>query len=389
MNKSYKNISLSIKHVKALNDFFGNSTNYNIPSEQNELDIYRENSTKLIKAFSDIDLFAQLYNQKDRQMILADIIEYIFLGRGFYAIDTRRQNISNKEKFIKGLLHFVNLLMCYESITVNIKRRNKFLNFLAARLPVIKTENGFTELKKCRNAVGIPKSTASKKINEYFDKLLPKTAGGLWHELLVYLFVIRNDLGYILPLLLHQRIFSKEDHLVPPDFLIITKDKRIYGIEVGFKKEIQSGSFSLKTAIPTAMIDTTNSRNSDRCPICKKWINICPYAIKKFSDFSQDISRKEIKCLKECDIYGKDQILNGRCPYCKYSRGKARTLSHTHHRFADNKHYHYSCVLANIARGKRNKIVAAKDNAAIKTHIPYYSGLEELFENDTITRSKN
>jgi hypothetical protein len=379
VNKSYKNLSLSIEHVKALNDFFRNSANYVIPNEQSELNIYSENLKNLIKAFSEIDLFSQLYNQKDRQMILADIIEYIFLGRGFYAIGTRRQNISNKENFVRGLLHFVNLLMCYESITVNIERRNKFLDFLSTRLPDINMEEGFAELKQCRSAVGIPSSKASMKINNYFDKLLPKTAGGLWHELLVYVFVIRNNLGYILPLLLHQKIYSKNDHLVPPDFLLMTKDKRIYGIEVGIKKEIQSGSFSLKTAIPTATIDTINSRNSDRCPICKKWINFCPYVIDKFTDFNSDISKAEVRCLTECDKYTKDEILKGNCKYSKYSRNRATTLEHTHHKYSDGKHYHYSCVLSKVNRKKKKQIIEAQDSVAIKTHIPYYSGLEELF----------
>jgi hypothetical protein len=383
MNELFKNLNTSIQHIKALNDFFSDENNY-IPSEEIDFRIYNENSADLITSFSDIGLFEQLYNQNDRQMILADIIEYIFLGRGFYAIGTRRQNIAKKEKFAKGLLHFVNLLMCYESITVNVNRRNRFLDFLSIQLQNISAEQGFTELRNYSDAVGIPGSTANDKINRYFDKLLPKTAGGLWHELLVYIFVIRNDLGYILPLLLHQKIYSKDDHLVPPDFLIITKDKRIYGIEVGIKKEIQSGSFSLKTAVPTATIDTINSRNSDRCPICKKWINICPYAINKFSDFSQNISKVEIKCLRECNIYSRDQILTGQCPYCKYSRGMARTLPHTNHQFSDNKHYHYGCVLSSVAVEIREGIIAAEDNTAIKTHIPYYSGLEELFKNDTI-----
>lgn len=384
MDKSFKNLNTSAKHLKALHDFFKKPTHYTNQNEKAEFNIYNENVKHLTKAFSAIGLFDQLYNQKDRQMILADLIEYIFLGRGFYAMGSKRQDVSNKEQFIKGLLHFVNLLMCYESLTVNIRRRNSFLDFLAARLPLLKSEDGFRDLRKCRMEVGIPKSNASKEINNYFDKMLPKTAGGLWHELLVYIFVIRHDLGYILPLLLHQRIFSKNDHLVPPDFFLITKDKRIYGIEVGFKKEIQSGSFSLKTAIPTAMIDTENSRNSDRCPICKKWINICPYAINKFSDFNQNFSKVEIKCLRECNIYRRDQILNGQCPYCKYSRGKARTLSHTQHQFSDNKHYHYGCVLSSVTGKVKDKIIAAGDNVAIKTHFPYYSGLEELFKNDTI-----
>jgi len=379
MKQFFKKLELSVKHLKALNDFFANAKNYQIPEEQDDLNIYQSNLAALVNDFSGINVFEQLYNQKDRQMILADLFEYILLGRGFYAIGTRKQNISNKQQFVKGILHFTNLLMCFESITVNTARRNLLLDFLAKRINSIKEEAGFNELRNYADEVGMPNSGESKVISSYFDKLLPKTAGGLWHELLVYIFVIRNNLGFILPLLLHQKLYSKDDHIVPPDFLILTKDKRVYGIEVGIKKEIQSGSFSLKTAIPTATIDTINSRNSDRCPICKKWINFCPFVIEKFADFNSDISRIEVKCLTECNKYNKVEILNGSCKYSKYSRGRAATLTHTHNHYSDNKHYHYSCVLSNVSPVKRNEIIAAEDKVAIKTHIPYYSGLEELF----------
>lgn len=379
MDQFFEKLELSVKHLKALNDFFANSENYQIPEEQDDLNIYQSNLTALVNDFSGINVFDQLYNQKERQMILADLFEYILLGRGFYAIGTRRQNISNKQNFIKGILHFTNLLMCFESITVNTARRNLLLDFLAERINSIGEENGFRELRNYADEVGMPDSGESKAISSYFDKLLPKTAGGLWHELLVYIFVIRNNIGFILPLLLHQKIYSKDDHLVPPDFLILTKDKRVYGIEVGIKKEIQSGSFSLKTAIPTATIDTINSRNSDRCPICKKWINFCPYVIEKFADFNSDISKVEVRCLTECNKYTREDILTGTCKYSKYSRNRAATLEHTHHNYSDNKHYHYSCVLSNLSEEKKNEIIRAQDTVAIKTHIPYYSGLEGLF----------
>ena len=58
------------------------------------------------------------------------LIEYILLGRGFYAIGSRRNNTALKGLFIKGVLHLVNLLMTYESITVNTERRNLFLDSL-------------------------------------------------------------------------------------------------------------------------------------------------------------------------------------------------------------------------------------------------------------------
>jgi hypothetical protein len=189
-------------------------------------------------------VFGQLYNQKDRTDDFSRPFEYILLGRGFYAIGTKKKNISNKQQFVKGILHFTNLLMCYESITVNTDRRNLLLDYLTGKISSIKNESGYTELRNYIGSVGMPESKASKTINSYFDKLLPKTAGGLWHELIVYIFIIRYNLGFILPLLLHQKIYSKDDHLVPPDFLLLTKIKEYMVLKLGIKKEIQSGSFS-------------------------------------------------------------------------------------------------------------------------------------------------
>lgn len=378
METGYENIIKSIDHLKTLHELFSNQENYNLPNEQSDFNIYQENLQGLLSAFGQINLYDQLYNQHDRQMILADIIEYILLGRGFYSIGSRKDNFQSKGSFIKGILHFVNLLMCYESITVNVNRRNLYLDKLVENVPEIIDEELYESLRNYEEPIGIPDSSASEQLSKYFDKLLPKTAGGLWHELLVYIFVLRNNLGYMIPLLLHQKIYSLKDHLVPPDFLIITFDKRIYGIEVGRKKEILSGSFSLKTAIPTATIDTINSRNSDRCPACRKWIGLCPFVIENYSNIGVEIKNIKVSCIQDCTKYSKPEIVSGKCKYSKYSRKKAKTLTHTHHDYADEKHYHYQCVLEGVDENMRNDIIDAEDITAIKTHYPYYSGLEEL-----------
>jgi len=187
-------------------------------------------------------------------MILADFIEYIFLGRGYYAI----KKVEDKENFIKAILYFVNLLICYEEMTISDSLRKKYLKELAKNNFSIKKEEKYKELINFSGKIGLSEkdTDAPKKLNRYFDSFFPKTAGGLWHELLVYIFLLRNDIGYIIPLLLHQRILSGKKHIVPPDFLVITYEKDLYGIEVGTKKEIQSGTFSLQTNIPTATIDT-------------------------------------------------------------------------------------------------------------------------------------
>lgn len=381
MNETINNLEKSVAHVRALIEFFGNPESYNLPQDENDKNLYQYNLDELKTDLSNLGLNSELYNQKNRQMILADLFEYIFLGRGFYAIGNNKRDFAKKELFVRAVLHFVNLLMCFETVTVETHRRNKLLDKLAEEINSLGDEASFTNLRDYAGDVGTPSSQAGKAINKYFDKLLPKTAGGLWHELLVYIFILRHNLGYVLPLLLHQKIYSKTDHLVPPDFLVITKDKRIFGIEVGRKKEIQSGSFSLKTAIPTASVDTENSRNSDRCPICQKWILFCPVVVEKFSDFSHETGRIEIKCLNGCTKFSNEEIVRGECPYSKYSRDRTRQ-PHTNHAYSDGKHYHYQCVLKTVDENKREEIIRAEDTTAIKTHLPHYSGLESLVKSD-------
>lgn len=381
MQRAYDNIIKSINHLKILHEVFLKKENH---EKEDDYKIYVENSEKLTKILSlpEVELYKQLYNEKSRQMILADIIEYIFLARGFFFItegtNSADKKRAKKELFIKSVLYFVNLLMIYESMTVDNKIRKTFLERLSTKIPEIQNEELFEELKDFIGKVGLTEkdSDANKKLNRYFDKILPKTAGGLWHELLVYIFLLRANMGYIVPLLLTQKFMSGKDVLVPPDFLIITKEKDIYGIEVGIKKEIQSGSFSLMTNIPTATIDTVNSRCSDRCPICKKWIPFCDYIIDNYANLNNKLSSKsEIKCLEKCDRFSKEEVVNGKCPYAKYSR---RVTKKINHKYADNLHYHYKCVLENLNEEERKALIQVEDFTAIKTHFPYYAGLEML-----------
>ena len=364
-----------IEHLEIYHKVFMDSNNF--PNrERFDYNVYSSNEEKFREYLDRLNFDNQIYSSKERQMILADFIEYIFLGRGYYSIRTQ----DNKSDFIRTILYFVNLLMCYEVITVSDNLRRKILEELGDKIRMVREERYYNELKNFSGKVGPPenKTDAPGYLNRYFDSILPKTAGGLWHELLVYVFLLRNNLGYIVPLLLSQRLISLDDSIIPPDFLVITHDKRIYGIEVGMKKEIQSGSFSLRTAIPTATIDTINSRASDRCPICKRWIPFCDFVINRYSDLNIGITKAEIKCLDECNIYSKDEISNGRCLYTKYSRGRAQSMEYTHHKYANGLHYHYKCVLENVSNDMKSKIIEAKDRVALKAHYPYYSGVEEL-----------
>lgn len=377
MKDIFEKMNNALKHLEILHEIFVEEDSFG-PEEKMDYDIYKQNEERLREILNRLNFSSQLYDKKGRQMILADFLEYIFFGRGYYSM----RSTEDKEYFIRAILHFVNLLMCYEVMTVSDNLRKKVLEKLGEENLEIRNEDYYIELKDFIGSVGLKRgeSDAPQYLDRYFDSILPKTAGGLWHELLVYIFLLRNNIGYIVPLLLSQRLMSRGGSIIPPDFLVITPNKNIYGIEVGTKKEIQSGSFSLQTNIPTATIDTENSRVSDRCPICKRWIPFCDFVIDNYSSFDTEITKAEVRCLDECNVYSSDDIALGKCPYTKYSRYRARTLEYTQHKYADGLHYHYICVLEKVSEDVKNNIVNAQDTIALKTHYPYYTGLETLMK---------
>jgi hypothetical protein len=287
----------------------------------------------------------EIYSQSDRQMKLADAIEYLLFSRGiYYLFQSNRFKKDRVPKFLELNLRFVNLLMLYETITVDQKLRNAFLNKLT---PLIKKETGSTQLKKWQGAVGLPSSNSRYKKDApdlYFDTLLPKTAGGLWHEILVYCFILKYNIGYIFPLLLTQKPISLNRKLSPPDLIILhNRTFRYYGIEIGNLKERQSGGFMAPSGIPIIPLDTTNARISDRCPTCGKWIGICEKVIKDFSNVDSDLPKptNEVRCLTDCSIFSLKDKLDGKCRYMKF-RHKSNSWKY---KFADNNHHHYHCCL--------------------------------------------
>ncbi|MGC8516105.1 MAG: hypothetical protein ACP5OC_08240 [Thermoplasmata archaeon] len=380
MDKLIENMEKAIKHLDTLQSVFAEEENYD---DKKDFPIYKRSHDALNDVLDQLNLSSTIYGKTNRQLILADLIEYFFFGRGYYSI----KDDETRGLFIKSVLYFVNVLMSFETITVSKKLRDKYLDSLKTAVAEVGEEPTFNDLRSFEKEVGLPANVtqATPELDKYFDSLLPKTAGGLWHEMLTFIFMLRNDLGYIIPLLLSQRFLGLRDSLVPPDFLIIAKDKRIYGVEVGTKKEIQSGGFSLKTAIPTATVDTENSRTSDRCPICHKWIQFCDHVINTYSDLSNKSlpngGKSEFRCLRDgCSIYTKEQVAAGQCPYTKYSRKRKDKIKTSHHEYSDGKHYHYQCVLDKVSPEMKDDMISNPDKIALKTHFPYYPGLEGLMK---------
>lgn len=100
-------------HLSVLHKIFGDQNNF-APSDIKDFKLYEAHNAEFGTIVQDLKIDEQLYSSKGRQMILADYLEYIFLGRGYYSIKSRE----DREKFVRSILHFVNLLMCFESSTL-------------------------------------------------------------------------------------------------------------------------------------------------------------------------------------------------------------------------------------------------------------------------------
>jgi len=402
-----KSLKKSIKHLEIIDKVFSNS-------DYPEKEIYT-NIKKNIDEFNSKIPFnkfnEELYvggkkrnysnNQGyGRQMILSDVIEYIINGRGyFYAI----RNKDAMKSYIGIIIELVNQLMIMDSIVVETQIRKKLLEELKEGIgkdDFFKEEDRKIEheaLLLHDYPIGFPlknlqiseetltklglneddKSKAITRLETYYDSLLPKTAGGLWGELLTYAYLLRLNVGFIFPLLLNQRLLTGENNvfLKPPDLLILPYGKQtFYGIEVGAGKDVQSGNFSIITGLPTAT--KANMDNPKRCCICGKWMLFCPIVIKKYSNIDEELTEidKPVKCLIDCNKFSKEEIFDGKCPFAMHKGGKPK--EHLMYMKGITYHFHLNCLLKD--EDGRNQI--SENN--IVTYYPYVSGLEEFEKMD-------
>ncbi|NWK06705.1 hypothetical protein HX827_05185 [Marine Group I thaumarchaeote] len=346
-----------------------------------------------------------------RQMILSDIIQYIFFGRGYLYTqqpgnqesDDGKQWTKRRKTFIELLLQTINLLIIIESSGVQSKLRKKLLDKLATKIgeksffkedemkilhealklhdgdlgfpeQQLKNENkkfkkevqeilkkismmeypkkSYDQLTDIQKAKVDKKKESWQQLNEYYDSLLPKSGGGLWNELIVFFYLIRRTSVLIIPLLLTQRILSKNSMLKPPDYLVIGQSgsarSKLFGIEVGGGKSRQSTNFS--TEVPgIKMVTTENNNIPPRCPLCGEFILFCPKVIEDCCDIEENPLlriKKEVRCIPECNIYKPYEIINGKCPYTQYQGSLEKSTTNKSKISGDvsKYHYHYSCV---------------------------------------------
>ena len=249
----------------------------------------------------------------NRQMILGDIIEYIFAGRAYYYASDSADHFN---KFSKLLLYCVNQLLLFDTITIYPELRKYYIEELEKNIDpnLLYEKDGDKELaNELKNSKAVIWDDEWKKYDIFVDSLLPKTLG-CPKELIVFLELIRLNIGLIVPLLLIQRLMGEGNSIAPPDFLILLRNKEIFGIELGYSKEGQSREFNLRTSIPTFAVDLHDNMHN-RCPKCGENILYCDVIIQRYSDGTlfENLNDDSLYRCFSCNYFN-----NGQCQYSVY-----------------------------------------------------------------------
>ena len=219
MDKAIKRLATCISHLASIDGFF---------ASQDQL--YGRYRDKLHNMGETYDSFAKAmyFGGYGRQMQLADMLDYMILSRGaIWSCDTK-----NRSDYMRMILYTINQLLQEEHITYFPELRRRFLAYLEKQgldclIEDEKYKKNYEIAKNSHEPLGYREH---KGVYWAIDHLLPKSLGTVI-ELVVYLFLMRNSGGYVLPLLLQQRLPSLTKHIIPPDFLVV-KQGRVFGIEV-------------------------------------------------------------------------------------------------------------------------------------------------------------
>ncbi len=334
-------LAISVNHLKCLDDVFRNN---------NPLYSKVEDSMILALGTNLKDISQELYaggksrGGLNRQMILGDVIEYIFSGRAYYYAAKSKDNFN---QFATLVLYCVNQLLIFDTITVNPAIRRVYIEKLeeVIGLDQLYEKEGDRELaNELKHSNVVIWQADWDRFDVFVDSLLPKTLGAP-KELVVFLELIRLNKGLIIPLLLIQRLFGDGKAIAPPDFLLLKRNREIFGIELGYAKEGQSREFSVRTSIPTFGVDLANHMHN-RCPKCGENILYCDTVIKNYSDgtlWSKLDENMRFKCGDSCPNF------NGRfCVFANYyGKYKGDCFYGAQNPGDDKKvmHYHAQCVI--------------------------------------------
>jgi hypothetical protein len=376
MQRLLNRLSHSVDHLKILDEVY-----YKYDPIYKSISDYL-NSSHFASVIEEVEL--QLYaggkkmrglgKRLMRQMILGDLIQYIFTGRAFYYATSSDQHLKD---FTKLLMYTVNQLLIFDSITVDSTIRKKYIEALESKIPKSilfeKPGDEFVAKQLKTDKTVIDDKNWTSDIDLFIDSLLPKTLGNP-KELVMFAELIRLKRGIIIPLLLIQRTFGIHEPIAPPDFLIIKPNKDIFGIEVGYAKEGQSREFSLRTSIPTLAVDLKNNLHN-RCPKCGKMILYCDRVIDLFSDgtlLSKLDKNNRFRC-KNCPAYK-----GGNCPFANFY-GYADIKNFRGELLKNgNYHFHASCVYNDTYLFRKKPVKISTHSNEFFAQIPEIQGLESL-----------
>ena len=325
MREPLARVQESVRHLRYLDDFFMKYS----PE-------YRHSNRKMMSIRGYGGFLDDLYfGQDGRQMVLADVLEYMVTGRFLY------KGYQEPKALLKVLFCMVNQLMIQENAILDPPVRKKLLEFMEAKggkylehFFAGENEEWEDRYEQAKTAPNKDFQGWRKPLYRVIDSLMPKSLGTAT-ELLVLAYILDARLGYVVPLLTIQRMKSRRGKVIaPPDFLVI-RNAKFYGLEVGagpggFGKIDQGNTFAAATGVPviTVKVNPPNNNVSFRCPKCKKLVLYCDTLIDSYSkrgiqETNSDLSKVD----NDCPDF----------PNCKSALYYGDLGE-------EPRHYHYTCV---------------------------------------------
>lgn len=324
---------------------------------------------KLTTVPSYADFLGVLYQGQDgRQMVLGDLFEYMICGRGYW-LATRT---SDKFKdYIKIILYLINLVLIQESVfSFRSRERQVVLQELKEAgiegfFNSDREEREYEKLKEYSGRIVVRGPT--RPLYKVMDSLTPKPLG-VAIELIVYVHLLIRSIGYVVPLLLSQRLFNGNRAVAPPDYLVLLGANQVLGVEVGGgmgQYSLQQGKidqinlFIQETGIP---VITAGVPHIYRCETCECWITFCDEIIDQTAN--GESKHETLSCLN-CPRFD-----DGKCPHIVYygqvePRGPARRHHYDHYR----DHKYVQEVGLRTLRSRQTKLIQ---------YFPVVKGLESL-----------
>jgi len=330
---------------------------------------YRELKAKLASVPGYEDIARQMYHgQKGRQMKLGDLLLYALTGRGYWSATASERQFSS---FIAIVMRVVNLLFVHESIlSSRVAARRQVLEGLTQK----QIESFFADAQEkqlyeeLQAAAGLIQPD-DRRLYPVMDSIAPRSIGAAI-ELLVYVYLLKRGIGYIVPLLFTQRLFLGRHAIAPPDYLLLRPGGEVIGIEVGggigrFSltqgKIDQINAFVQGTSLPVV---TAIVFNYYRCPTCQGWITYCDEVVERTS-LEWAGTERYVAC-PGCPRYE-----GGKCPDIVY-RGRLKPGD-------DERHFHYrheevrdNTYVARALAGPQPTV------PRLLHYFPYVQGLEQF-----------